>query len=105
MSKVVRPVWTKRGGLMSHYKSAPLHFQNGFTYLWVLLLVAFMGVALTLAVEVDQTIVQREREKALLAIGREFRNAIGSYYESKYISGKNEYPATLEDLLLEPRQP
>ncbi|AZN35478.1 type II secretion system protein [Iodobacter ciconiae] len=82
-----------------------LKYQSGFTYLWVLLLVAFMGVALTLAVEVDQTISQRDREKSLLAIGRQFQRAIGSYYESQHPGGKKEYPASLDDLLQDPRYP
>lgn len=83
----------------------PLKRQGGFTYLWVLLMVAFMGVALTLAAEVDQTITNRDREKGLLAVGREFQRAIGNYYESQQVGGKKEYPASLDDLLQDPRFP
>lgn len=90
---------------MSPCRFALLKRQGGFTYLWVLLMVAFMGVALTLAAEVDQTIVNRDRENRLLAVGREFQRAIGSYYESQHIGGKKEYPASLEDLLQDPRFP
>ena len=90
---------------MSPCRFAPLKRQGGFTYLWVLLTVAFMGVALTLAAEVDQTIATRDREKGLLAIGREFQRAIGSYHESQQFGGKKEYPASLEDLLQDPRFP
>ena len=79
--------------------------QAGFSYLWLLLLVAFMGVGLTLAVEIDSTAVQRDREKELLAIGRQFRNAIERYYETQLSPGKREYPATLEDLLRDNRVP
>jgi type II secretory pathway pseudopilin PulG len=90
---------------MSPCSFAPLKRQGGFTYLWVLLMVAFMGVALTLAAEVDQTIVNRDREKGLLAVGREFQRAIGSYYESQHVGGNKEYPASLDDLLQDPRFP
>ncbi|MDR2166029.1 MAG: hypothetical protein LBO79_10545 [Zoogloeaceae bacterium] len=81
------------------------HRQTGFSYLWVLLLVALMGVSLTVAVEVDSIVVRRDQEKALLAIGRQFQSAIGRYYESMPIDGRNEYPASLEDLLQDPRYP
>lgn len=79
--------------------------QRGFTYLWVLLMVAFLGVGLTVAVEIDATAAQRDRERQLLAIGRQFQSAIGRYYESQLTAGKKDYPATLEDLLQDPRVP
>lgn len=77
----------------------------GFTYLWVLLVVALMGVGLTLAVEIDSTAAQRERERELLSIGRQFRVAIGRYYESQLTGGRREYPTSLEDLLKDNRSP
>jgi type II secretory pathway pseudopilin PulG len=79
--------------------------QAGFSYLWLLLLVAFMGVGLTVAVEIDSTAVQRDREKELLAQGRQFRTAIGRYYESLQAGGKREYPSSLDDLLQDRRVP
>lgn len=79
--------------------------QAGFSYLWLLLMVAFMGVGLTLAVEIDSTAVQRDREKELLAIGRQFRSAIGRYHQTQLSPGKHEYPATLDDLLRDNRLP
>lgn len=78
---------------------------GGFTYLWVLLLVALMGVGLTVAVEIDSVAAQRERERELLAIGRQFRAAIGRYYETQLTAGRREYPASLEDLLRDNRAP
>jgi type II secretory pathway pseudopilin PulG len=78
--------------------------QAGFSYLWVLLLVALMGVGLTVAAEMDSTISQRDREKALLATGRQFQIAIGRYHKSA-AGGRNEYPAALEDLLQDARYP
>lgn len=79
--------------------------QRGFSYLWLLLLVGFMGLSLVLAVEVDSTSVQRDKERELLSIGRQFRTAIGRYYESSSTAGKREYPATLQDLLRDNRVP
>lgn len=79
--------------------------QHGFSYLWVLLLVAFMGLGLTVGVEVDSTAVQRDREKELLSIGRQFRIALGRYYETQVVAGKRDYPNTLDDLLRDNRVP
>ncbi len=81
------------------------HREAGFAYLWVLFLVAFLGLSLTAAVEVDATNVQREREKELLSIGRQFRVAIGRYYETQLTAGRREYPAELADLLRDKRVP
>jgi hypothetical protein len=64
-----------------------------------------MGVGLTVAVEIDSTAVQRDREKELLAQGRQFRTAIGRYYESLQAGGKREYPPSLDDLLQDRRVP
>lgn len=77
----------------------------GFTYLWILFLVALMGIGLTVAAEITATAAQRDKEKALLAIGRQFRTAIGSYYEAQAPGGVRQYPASLEDLLHDRRFP
>ena len=79
--------------------------EGGFAYLWTLLLVAFIGVGLVIVSEVYSTSLQREREQELIFIGREFRNAVGRYYESSMVGGQRQYPATLEDLLKDPRFP
>lgn len=75
---------------------------RGFAYLVVLGLVAATAGATTWLVPVWQTAAQRERERELLAIGGEFRNAIGSYVAAGI---QRSYPRRLEDLLLDPRQP
>ncbi|MDR1349986.1 MAG: type II secretion system protein [Zoogloeaceae bacterium] len=79
--------------------------QTGFSYLWMLLLVALMGVGLTVVAEVDSTVARRDQEKMLLATGRQFQIAIGRYYEGMQVGGRNEYPARLEDLLQDSRYP
>lgn len=79
--------------------------QRGFSYLWVLMSIAFMGVGLSLGADLHATASQRDRERELLAIGHQFRFAIASYREGATAAGLREYPATLDDLLLDPRVP
>lgn len=79
--------------------------QGGFTYLWVLFLVALLGVGLSLAIDIGITATQRDKEKELLAIGRQFRMAIARYYEVQLPGGRKSYPVTLDDLLLDKRVP
>lgn len=82
----------------------PRASQRGFTYLGLMFLIAFIGIGLAAAGAVWQTEVQREREKELLFAGGQYAMAIGSYYESMP-SGLKQYPASLEDLLLDNRFP
>lgn len=83
------------------------HHRNaaGFSFLWTLLLVAFLGLGLTIGVEIDSTMVQREREQELLSIGRQFRAAIERYYQAQLPAGQREFPATLDELLHDNRAP
>ena len=76
--------------------------QGGFGYIWTLLLVALMGVGSLIAGELYATSVRRERERELLFIGHEFRVAIERYYNSAP-GGQAAYPATLEELIKDPR--
>ena len=72
----------------------------GFTYIGVLAAVVIMGIVLGAAMEIWHTAMQREKERELLFVGNQFRQAIGLYYRV----GKT-YPATLVELLKDPRQP
>ena len=74
---------------------------EGFTYLTVLFAIAFMGLGLALAGEAWHTALMREREAQLLYTGNQYRRAIERYY----LSGLNQFPRTLEDLLKDPRKP
>lgn len=71
--------------------------QRGFTYLGLLFTVAIAGIVLAAIGVLWSTERQRERERELLAVGEEFRRAIGSYYERSPGTVKR-YPAKLEDL-------
>lgn len=69
-----------------------------------MLVVAIMGILMTLAARVWQTTVQREKEAELLFIGDQIQAAIGQYYEQTP-GGEKQYPAKLEELLLDTRFP
>lgn len=72
----------------------------GFTYIGVLMLVAAMGLSMTVVAEVWQTAQMRDKEEELLFVGNEFRRAIGDYF-----TNAQTYPKSLEDLLKDPTFP
>lgn len=74
----------------------------GFTYLGVLFIVALMGTLLAVAGESWHTASQREKERELLFIGHEFRDAIGLYF-NRTPGAIKKYPRSLEDLLKDSR--
>ena len=74
------------------------HCERGFTYAGLLIAVALLGVALAATGEVWRTAAKRERERELLFVGAEFRNALASYYGTTPV-GQRRYPLTLEDLV------
>jgi len=76
----------------------------GFTYIGVLLLVALMGLALSVVGEVWQTKQKREKEDELLYAGDRIRRAIG-LYNANTPGGAERFPRRLEDLLKDPRYP
>lgn len=71
--------------------------QGGFTYLALLFAVALAGIVLATTGALWSTERQREKERELLAVGKEFRRAIGTYYERSPGTVKR-YPAKLDDL-------
>lgn len=79
--------------------------QQGFSYLWLLFLIALMGFGLGAAMEVEALLAQRDQERALLEIGREFRAALRRYQENSPAGRPREYPATIEQLLQDDRHP
>jgi type II secretory pathway pseudopilin PulG len=66
----------------------------------LLVLIAMMGVALTVVSEVWHTAQKREKEQELLFIGNQFRRAIAMYN-----ANGGGYPQRLEDLVKDPRVP
>lgn len=82
-------------------RSLRIH-QQGFTYLGLLFFIAVMSIALSLAATLWSFAQQRERERELLFVGHQFRQAIKQYYESTPGTIKR-YPARLQDLLQDNR--
>lgn len=78
--------------------------QSGFTYLSVLIALAFMGVGLVAASEVWSTTARRQRIEQLDWVGQQFVQGLGSYYESSP-GGAKAFPRTLNDLLIDSRYP
>ena len=70
--------------------------QSGFTYLYVLLLIALIGMGLAGTGTLWRTDAQRAREAELLFVGDQYRQAIRSYYELD--PGQPRLPQTLDDL-------
>lgn len=78
--------------------------QKGFTYIGVLILVATLGAVGAAYGELASHARQRDKEKQLLFVGGEYRDALESYYE-KTPGAFKRYPHKLEDLLLDRRFP
>lgn len=69
-----------------------------------MLFIAISGIALAAAGLVWHTEVKREKERQLLFVGEEFRQAIVSYYDNSP-QGARQFPLKLEDLLRDQRFP
>jgi type II secretory pathway pseudopilin PulG len=72
--------------------------QDGFTYVGLLFVVAFMGLLLASAGQVWHTAAQRDKEEELLFVGQQFRDAIASYRAATPGQPKHG-PKRLEELL------
>jgi type II secretory pathway pseudopilin PulG len=78
--------------------------EAGFTYLGVLFAVALMGAMLASIATIWHQVQQREKEKQLLFVGKQFRQAIASYYENSPGLAR-QFPKSLDDLLEDRRVP
>lgn len=76
--------------------------QAGFSYLFVLMLVALVGMGLAAAGSLWRTDAQRAREAELLFVGDQYREAIRSYYE--FDPAQPRLPQSVDDLLLDRRR-
>ncbi len=77
--------------------------ERGFTYMGALFLILVMGAALAGAGQLWSTASQRSREQDLLWVGSQYAQALRSYYRAS--PGVAQYPASLDDLLLDKRFP
>jgi type II secretory pathway pseudopilin PulG len=86
----------------------PQHFRKkseaGFTYMGLLILLAIMAIVSATALQVGAIVHRRAAEEALLDVGREFSRALESYRLATPVGQPSE-PATLQDLLRDPRFP
>ena len=79
-----------------------LQKQSGFTYLTILFAIAIAGVVLSeTGINWSQD-NQREKERDLLFVGNQYRQAITLYY-LRTPGAVKHYPAKLEDLLSDDR--
>lgn len=76
--------------------------ESAFSYITALMFVAIIGISLTAGSTYWSTITKREKEKELLFRGDQIRRAIQSYYKGAP-GGGSQYPASLNDLLKDPR--
>lgn len=74
--------------------------QHGSVFMGMLVTVAVVAVMLMEVGSLWSSVLQRERERELLARGNEIRRAIGLYY-----AAGNTFPKALDDLVLDRRQP
>ncbi len=78
--------------------------QAGFTYLGLLILIGILGVAATATLQTHAVLQRRAAEQELLAVGAEFARALASY-AAVTPAGQPPAPATLQELLRDPRFP
>jgi type II secretory pathway pseudopilin PulG len=78
--------------------------ETGFTYVALLLSVAIIGIGLAATGQVWSGVGQRDKERELLFVGHEIRNAIKAYAQATP-GPVPRYPAKLEDLLQDNRYP
>jgi type II secretory pathway pseudopilin PulG len=77
--------------------------HSGFTYLGLLFIVAMMSASLALVGLVWHAAQKREKEKELLFVGNQYRQAIGRYFLATPGNIK-QYPHSLDDLLKDARR-
>jgi type II secretory pathway pseudopilin PulG len=78
--------------------------SDGFTYLGLIILVAIISIASAATLQMGSVVQRRAAEEELLEIGDEFRNALISYANATP-AGQKRGPASLQDLLKDPRYP
>jgi len=102
----VRMVYENRGRTptnKSRSTHVPAFLQRGFTYLGLLIIIAVMGMGLAAFGELHSHAAQREKERELLFVGEQFRQAIGSYYNRS--PGAKVFPKTVDELIEDKRFP
>lgn len=76
--------------------------QSGYSYLIIILGLAVLGAGWAAIGEMWATASRRDKERELIHIGHQFREAIRTYYEESPGGGKR-YPPSLDALILDNR--
>lgn len=76
--------------------------ERGFTYVWVMALIAVLGIGLAALGPLWSDDARRERERELLRVGQLYAQAIARYHQASPGSVKR-YPPSLEHLVLDTR--
>lgn len=77
---------------------------GGFTYVSLIILVAIIALIAATTVRLGVTLQRAQAERDLLHVGEQFSDALKSY-ASATPAGQPQQPATLQDLLKDPRFP
>ncbi|WP_198314674.1 type II secretion system protein [Chitinibacter sp. GC72] len=78
--------------------------QQGFAYMWALMMVLVMSIYLGQVGEAWQNRIQRAKEEELLRMGAEIKMAVKRYNENNIGDNpQTAYPKTLQDLVQDPR--
>jgi len=87
-------------------KTSPGPRQGGVVLLWLLFLLAGMGVGMAALGVMWHTAALREKEAELLFVGDQYRRAIESFWNVPLPQGQERrLPVRLEELLEDPRFP
>jgi type II secretory pathway pseudopilin PulG len=78
--------------------------DGGFTYLSLIVLVAIIGLVTATTLKLGAVLQRARAEQELLRIGAEFSDALQSYADATP-AGRPSQPASLKDLLRDPRFP
>ena len=99
------PASPERGRLENRrfFRRPPPAKSGGFTFLGLLILIVIIGAGLAATGTLFSHAAQREKERELLFVGHEFRDAIESYYRRS--PGTPAYPKSLDDLVDDKRFP
>lgn len=84
-------------------QNSRFHTARGFSYVWTLATVAIISAGTAKLVELESMAVQRSKERELLSIGRQFRDALKSYGEASSLDGLHQHPEHLADLVNDDR--
>lgn len=85
--------------------SSHLRIDRGFTYIGLLIVVAVVALAATASVQLGAIVHRRMAEEELLFVGKQYKQAIRSYFEAAPPGTDAVAPGRLEDLLRDPRFP